>query len=306
MKQRINFLVLNFIIIVLVSGLWAQSHEISFNARIDRTTVPQNQTVDFHIMLEWTGPADLFEVEEVTQPSLNNLNVVGSGSHNQVMVEQGIPKTKKTYTFSLQPDALGMAYVEPINIRYFCRADSQSTTLQTQRLEIKVTDPVFEDEDGGLAFLITIISGLVILAFVIFGVIWWQQKRHRELLAEMNQNAVKTPEEQILESLTASVDISDPEQMDQKWQILSRAVRRYLSECRHVNATHLPTRELSDELPRLAFNEKETDLFVNILTAGDEVKFARKELPLEHFEKYYSDFIQLLKLQTVKNNEKKS
>ena len=300
--QEVIKLIKNIAIITFVSFLLvlsgqssAQDQEIQCRAMIDRTTVPQNQEVNLDITLEWIGPASLYDVEEITQPSLTNLEIVGSGSKNQVKSVNGLPNTIKKYNYILRPKALGMAYVEPITLRYICHADSQATTLRTQRIEVKIIDPVFEDEGSFKAILISIVSGLILFSFVLLSVIWWQRKRKKELLRELEHTPELTPSEKILADLIKDIDLADPTDMDKKSDLLSHAVRKFLRDCRGIEASHLPTIDLEQEFNKKQFNKNESDLFISILATCDEVKFARKDLPINEFEVLYNNFEQFLR-----------
>ncbi len=289
MGNKILFMIYLFVFCLgsfdLVS---AQEHDITFQARISPTEVPQNKTATLKITLEWKGPASLFEVEEITQPRLINLTVSGSGSTNRVVTEGGIPETIKEYSFELQPQALGMAYIEAMNIRYVCYADSQVSTLQTQRIELKVSEPVYQRE--GRAMVWVIIIGPMFLIALLSGFFLWRRKQQREALAQQQVMAVQTPRERILTELRQRIDLSDPGHIDEKCEALSKAVRSYLKECRSIEAAYLPTRELEQELDRQQIDEEERQTLILVLASCDEVKFAKKNLPISEFENLYTKF----------------
>lgn len=288
-------IILTALVVVMTWGLAAaQTHDIQIKARIEASEVPQNQTTDLNITLQWAGPAGLFDVEEITQPRLTNLTVVGSASTNRVETKNGSPHTIKDYSFILQPAAMGMAYIEPMRITYFCYADSQQTTLQTQRIELKVTEPVFERTQSPSAMALGAI-GFVLLVVLLGAYVWWARKRRLANLAAETTEPQLSPTERILRDLQEKIEQTPPEESSAKCEALSKAVRTYIRDTAGFDVSYLPTQELEHELQQSEFDKEQTELFTAILRLCDEAKFARKEIPLADFDPLYQEFVSLLK-----------
>lgn len=271
---------------------FAQEHEeqnIQFHAEIHPASVPQNQTARLSVRLEWLGPADLYQVDEITHPSLTNLTVTGSGSSGRATIENRVQRTIKEYYFDLRPEAMGMAYVEPIKIRYLCYADSVESTLQTQRIELRATEPVFEKE-GASTWLIAI--GLLLFLAILTGVYLWYRRQQRLALAEMTDSEEErsSPYEKIYTELRERIDLSEPGQTAEKCEALAKSTREYLQICRDIGSAYMPTADLERELSLSEIDEKEANDLLLILKKCDEVKFAKMDMPISEFENLYTRF----------------
>ncbi len=294
MKYRALLLSVILFLLANLSGVaFAQSHNIQIFAQIDPATIPQNQTATLKIVLQWDGPANLFDVDEITQPKLNNLTVAGSGSTSRVAAEGGVQKTIKEYIFQLKPSTIGMAYVEPMRLVYSNFADSTQSTLQTQRIELKVTEPVIKKE-GKLTMTVAVI-GLSIFLLLLGASIFWYRRQQVKATAELNQVIVKSPAETVLEDLKQQLSRTDPANVAAKCEALAKAVRTYIREGLQIQAASVPTPELREALKRNGAEAGTIELFITILEKCDEVKFAKKELPITEFEGLCARFEDFLK-----------
>ena len=115
-------------------------------------------------------------------------------------------------------------------------------------------------------------------------------------MAEMDQVVIKLPEEVVLEALKQQLSRTDPANTAAKCEVLAKAVRSYIRDGLQIQAAGLPTPELREALKRNSTDAGEIELLVLILEKCDEVKFAKKELPIAEFDSLCAKFEDFLKV----------
>lgn len=265
----------------LSSALFAQDNPAESGIRL-KTTVsaaetPLNRTVELVLRLTWSGDLSRYEISPFDDPLVTNLKVIGSGSSNRVAVEAGQPTAVREYTYTLQPQSLGMAYVEPMIIRYTDTGSGEQYYLSSGRIPIKVVDPIRESLlKRPILWLILFGAAAVIAAGLVI--------RRRLLKRKEMQNqepvvTVRPIEETYLEELRGLFDpsdfSSDGSPIVEKG---SRLLRRYLQEKYEAPGLEATTSELCEFLYAGGFDE----LFINkvreFLTNADLIKFSGRTI----------------------------
>jgi len=260
-----------------------KQESITLATRISHTEVPLNRTVNLHVSIKWRGSADRYEILDFENPALTNLEIVGTASSNRSEVVQGVVYTYKDYDFTLRPRELGMGYVEGVIIKYRNTATNQEQSLITNRISLKVIDPI--PEEGSEANILWIVAsgGILILAGG-GGWYYWRRKRRR------NEEEISAPppliEESFLQELKQAINWDMPE-FRQSFATLSKLYRRYLTQKFDLGALEFTT----DELLR-TMQEKSLDDWLirdtrEILTNCDLVKFSGDEGTRESLERIY-------------------
>ena len=261
-----------------------QAPEIRLTARLDKTQVPLNRTVRLTITLRWQGPLDRYEVAEIEDPVVRNLKIVGTGSANRVGTENGQPVAIKEYTYDLQPQELGMGYVEGMAVLYTDTVTGKSHRLVTQRLQVEAVDPVPEPGQGPPWVLI----GSAVFAVVAGGAAGWYVVRRRRSKPQEPVAPQVSLEEKTLEELRKTVDIRRPDlPLRSAYADLSRLARRYLGEKYKLPGLELTTDELLNSLREKTLDERLISQAEEVLRACDHVKFSGSSGDRAEFERLY-------------------
>jgi len=245
--------------------------EVKADVRLNVREVPRNRTVKLSIDISWEGDLDRFEIETVEAPELKNLEVVGNSSANRVGQENGKTRAVKSYEFVLRPQVLGMAYVDGSVIKYRDTLTDKSHRLVTNRLELKVTDPIVKRDTKQMlviGLLGAIFLGLSALAWIIL-----QKRRENEAKRLRVQEASLPLEETYLADLKTNVDLNGGD-LSENFSRLSRLCRRYLSEKYEIAAMGLATKEIARELEVLALAKNTIDATTEVLDVCDVAKFS--------------------------------
>ncbi len=179
---------------LLITNLHAQGLDIEISARLEQQSVPLNRDVVLLVEMRWKGEADQVEFLVNPEPQVTNLQLRGSGSANKFFQdEQGESWTLRQITYYYLPQNLGMAYIEPMNLKYRNEVDGQTGTLTTQRLMVRISDPVPTAETSQpwqkwILFLF-LVSGLAVVFF--FFRRYQQINRQRQLTVQPTEPTVK-------------------------------------------------------------------------------------------------------------------
>jgi|YelNatPaOPRAMG01_1025707.scaffolds.fasta_scaffold00010_110 hypothetical protein len=252
-----------------LSAAVSPAPEISIQAFLDRTEVPQNRTATLVVELRWRGELDRYEASKVDPPVVSNLEIVGSGSSSRVEVDQsGQPVSVQTHRFSLKPKELGMAYIEPVVVLYTDTRTGISRRLSTQRLQLNVVDPVRERR-GRHGF----VYALGAVAIAAGGAVYYF-RRTRGGVPEPAPEPELTWEEKLLAQLREEVDLRKSAfQLKEGYSSVSRIARSYLANRFGLGGLELTTDELLRELRQKEVDERLIAQAEELLRRCDQVRF---------------------------------
>jgi len=245
--------------------------EVKADVRLDLREVPLNRTVKLTIDISWEGDLDRFEIEKIEAPILKNLEVVGNSSANRVGQQDGKARAVKYYEFVLQPQDLGMAYVDGSVIKYRDTVAGKSQRLVTNRLQLKVIDPILERDTKKI--LIFGALGLLCLGVVTLSIVLAKKRREKEAARLRAQEDSRPLEETYLADLKTEVDLNGAD-LGESFSRLSRLLRRYLSEKYAFAAMGLTTKEIARELEGLALDKHAIEATTEVLDVCDVAKFS--------------------------------
>jgi len=260
---------------------------ISLNCRVDRTETPLNRTVELVVSLQWSGDLQRYDILAFDNPILQNFDILGSGSSNKVSSVGGVATAIREYTFTLKPQTIGMGYIEPIIIKYTDTATDADFTLTSNRIPVKVNDPVSEGET--LVWLLRLAAALIIvlLAFFVFRLLR-RKKIQREKLAQEAVIDDVSIEDEYLQELAALVNLNDPPKDGAKaLSQMTRLLRRYLHEKFAAPGFEATTGELFQFLYAQKFDDHFINEMKELLSAADIVKFSGSAVSRADVEKSY-------------------
>ncbi len=258
---------------------------ITAEAWLDPLQVPQNRTAVCSLRVFWQGDLERYEIVEIEGPTLTNLEVVKTASSNWVGVVGGVKQAVKTFSFTLRPKSMGMAYVDAFIVDYRDREFDERHKLVTNRLAVKVIEPVVESDRTGWY-----VGGalLLLVALASVGGVTVVKRRRAHAAALQAQQAEAVPvETRYLEQLKQAVN-PRADDVVAAFSALSKLLRRYLSERYQLSALEMTTQELSTELSRAGMADKTREQLHEVLEACDLAKFAGGHVERSQLERSYT------------------
>jgi len=245
---------------------------IKVSASVDTKEVPLNRTLTLTIQVSWHGGLDRYDIDEFENPVLRNLEIVGTSSSNKVVGGEK-PMAVKERQLTLKPLELGMAYIESAIITYSDLVLDQNQRLVTNRLDVKVIDPVPEPGEGEIRWIV-IVGVFLLLSGGATAFIFIQKKR-REQQEQEKVEVVLPPEERYLQELKEAVDLSAADlDVWQGFSTLSRIYRRYLAEKYEMRALEATTEDVAKSLGEAVVDERFLNNSKEILDTCDLAKFS--------------------------------
>ena len=212
-----NFLLTRTMLFLLILFTWSTTllaqgdslnSDITLHTYVESDNVPLNSEVVYHIELSWPGELDEYDIGDISDPSVTNLALRGSGSSNrQTTDDSGNPKAIKIVTYYFKPLEIGMAYVDGITIQYTQKASNKSETLFARRLGVKISEPTEEPKKefipGTIVLWAILIGFLIIVAYFIFRYV---QRRNKN---QDQQEKTVSLEEKYLDLLNQTIHLSN-------------------------------------------------------------------------------------------------
>lgn len=245
--------------------------QVSISAAVANEETPLNRPANYTIQLKWQGRLADIEFEPLEPPLLSNFKLAGSSSSNWVGLENGRQTSIKTFTYSLQPDALGMGYADGMAVRYLDKATGEKHTLYTSRLGIKVIDAVPEPGEAPLGLALTI--GLLVCAGLAALVFHLEARAKKKEAARLAAMAQKPLEQEFLDELKSTVDINTTN-LKEAFVALSKLVRRYLNRRYGIPAHGTSTLEVVAALRQADFAEDQAVQVEEVLQTCEVFKFS--------------------------------
>ena len=266
-----------------VNGL---NSSIKVSALVNTKEVPLNRTITLTIKVSWVGGLDQYEIYEFDNPVVRNLEIIGTSSANRVTGGHK-PEAVKEYEFTLSPVSLGMAYIEPAIITYNDRVLEQNQRLVTNRLDVKVIDPVPEPGEAASIWIFLVIGMFVIGAGAVVYLLAQKKRNERKALEE--SEPVLPLEEQYLQQLKEIVDLNAVElDVGKSFSKVSRLYRKYLAEKYNIQALETTTEEVNNALSESNVDERFFNSTQEILSACDLAKFSGGAGSKSELERVYT------------------
>jgi len=261
---------------------------IILSAQVDKNKVPFNRTLVLLVQLKWYGNLDKYQIHQFDNPILNNLEIIANSSANKVSTENGENIAVHEYSFTLQPQSLGMSYIEGIIIKYTDLDTDTEYSLTTNRIEVKVIDPL--PESGNKIWILWLFL-LFVLIWVVFVVFSKVKKRRAEQLRKAQEEAEKAIplEEKYLKEFKTLLDLNDATiDIGKSFSLLSRFLRKFLKEKFNIPAEVTTTEDVMNELNNQKIDERFTKDMKDILTTSDIIKFSGSNVDKSELERIYS------------------
>ncbi len=285
-----------FLFVISTRFLLAQNPGDSLQTQIQLRTylkndqVPLNGEVEYQIELSWQGALNRYHIQKIDEPVVTNLKIRGSGSSNRFYTDQkGHPHSVKLITYYLTPLEMGMAYIDGVTIRYKDNVSGQDESLMSQRLGVKIIEPLRQSGKNFTTgqILVVIIGLLFILILVYFLWRYFSIRRRQKVLQEEPE---KTLEENIREELKNLFSLKELS-FDERFSKLQKILNRYLRQRFRLEGlidSKVAQQVLADQI--------EEDLLQKVRKMYDRselARFAGDEITESEFQLFY-DTVELL------------
>jgi len=267
--------------------------DISLRTLIDKSEVPLNREVVYHVELRWRGDLAKYILNEIVDPGLTNLSIRGKGSSNKVISDSSDQTISiKRITYYLTPLELGMSYIDGARIKYEDTVLDQAESLISGRIGVKIIEPIPEPAEFNLlnwlfyAFILFIIISLFIIMYFRY------RKRKQEELAKLQSLPRETIEEKYLRLLKETIHFTS-DNVRESIGDLSNLISGYISEKYNLPAGSLSQRDLLDLLQEKGMTDTSLGRLKEFFKQADLVKFAAEEISESDFHQNY-DIIELV------------
>ncbi len=247
----------------------ASSYQVRVKAELNRQQVPLNRTAVLKVTAEWLGAPDAIELLPVEPPVLTNLKIVSTATANRVEPQADGVRTQRIYEFTLQPERLGMAYVDEVRLTYREKEGAEHS-LQTPRLQLEVIDPVPEPAENHIAWWAVL--GVLLTALGAAGVWTNHRRRVRREEEERRRQQERSLEEIYLERLPAEISLTSDD-LPAQYAKLAALLRGYLREKLQLEFAGT-TEELLQRLEERDYALDIRTQIQKVLQACDVVKFS--------------------------------
>ncbi|MBN1543404.1 hypothetical protein JW992_14790, partial [candidate division KSB1 bacterium] len=268
----------------LVGLVFAQSQPDStavetgaqLTAFLDRSETPLNRTVELTLRLEWYGELDRYEVYTFDNPLLENLKIISNSSANRVSRVEGKTRSVQDFTYRLQPTNLGMGYVEGMIVRYRDLQEERDFRLTTNRLQVKIVDPIPEPRSK------TRLVGLILIFLLIaVGVLGWIYRRRvlerrDQQLREAAAAAIPLEQRCLQELRQIEDDATEADPMAVLNQLV-RLLRRFLHEKYSCPGLESTSTEILRDLEQKGLDDRLLRMVQEILNQSDLLKFTGRQ-----------------------------
>jgi len=284
MKKSILFLIL--CLSVPLFSRQSTPVVVTLNARVEPATVPLNRPLTLIVSVEWSGDLSAVEIGDVETPELANFSISGSGSSHRIAAGADGQISIKEIRYTLEPQTLGMAYIEPVILSYTDKTTDTQRRLQSQRFSVEILSPVAEPGARALPWPVMIAALLLFGAAATF---YLRNRRDNQTDAMADDVPV---EEAFLAELKDSVSLKGDGR--EAYVSLSRLFRRYLADGYGLPARETPTAGLIALMHETELTSNQVEKFSQLLSTADKVKFSGQAPDIAELTDVYTSFETLL------------
>lgn len=170
-------------------------NSVTLTTRVDRSTVPIDETAKYIVTVAWDGAADRYRFGWPQAPKAYHLSIVGSKRSSRSWVDSTGQHSEQEFTYLLEPEETGTASLGAVLLTYWdaadTAADSDGHTLTSAPISITIV-PSRKHSFGG-SWQDTGIT-VVVLAGVLLSVLWVRRRRKQRERAS-DEPATAEPDE---------------------------------------------------------------------------------------------------------------
>lgn len=145
--------------IIVAGPAFLLGSDLSLSARLDKTDIKFEETVDLTIEVKWTGDLLDYNFKIFSLPQADRLKVLGTTSKISSDIENGAEVTTRTYKYTFKPTEAGTGVIYPITLNYIAMPDSIPGELSTQEFAVSIAAPVaVKPHEGGPTIWVFVIA----------------------------------------------------------------------------------------------------------------------------------------------------
>lgn len=201
----------NLAICIAIAGLLlfqfgqAWGEEISLSARLDKTEIPFESTVELSLEVRWQGGIEKYAFEILPLPTAHGLRPLGTTSSISSRKENGVDYTTRTFKYTLKPVTGGTGVIEPIVLRYVAMPDSIPGQLTSQQFQIAIAQPLPPEKKSHLPIVVALSA--IILFLSVCAIYFLSLRRKKRIPRE----PIRTAEQIFLDDLSLAKKESQSE-----------------------------------------------------------------------------------------------
>lgn len=265
---------------------------IELKTVLESDKVPLNKEVIYHVELSWKGSLDRYQISEIIEPSISGLDLRGSGSSNKLNNdEKGKPHSIRRVTYYFSPQSVGMAYIDGLTIQYKDNLSGKTETLISQRIGVKIIEPLPEENgiiNFGTFFQISLLIIFVFLAGY-FG-FRYLQRRNTERDIEVIE---KSLEEKYLDLMKDTIHLANNVSKE-NISALSKLLNSYIAE--KFTITGIVERsQIKEKLTEMEIDEDTISKVATMNEKAELARFAAEEISTTELHLFYDSIENILK-----------
>ncbi|MFP4458198.1 MAG: BatD family protein [Candidatus Zixiibacteriota bacterium] len=272
--------------------------DLKFSSQIDKTTLPQNDTLTFKATIELKGNPLEYKFDEIDAPKVSNLSLISSSSRNKTEVIDGENNYYRIYTFEYIPKTMGMAYINPAILNLEHNPSGQAKKLRTSRLEVDVKEPVLPKDYSKITKITLIVLGIIIIFIVIYFFIIKMKKQE----VEIEDEAIPL-ETEYLSKLRETRGFLQRGDLQAFFSSTPQIMRAYLARKFGIQAKGMSTKELIAELESAGMAGRNLDELSKSFEICDRVRFAREDVGENAAQQVFAGFEKILESFEPKEDE---
>ncbi|MCB9087705.1 MAG: hypothetical protein H6628_05295 [Calditrichae bacterium] len=244
--------------------------DIEFKSYIEESRVPANRQVVFHLELSWTGDMKRYQFTRIPQPVLTNLLLEMSSSSNKLeTLPSGQTRSIKRISYQLSPLEMGMAYIDAVEVAYRDILTGEDSRLFSQRMEIKIIEPVAEGRSK-LEALIYVVLLILFSGTIAYFLILYVRKRKDNRSLEHTETS---PAERYHDRLAREIDPKGANLSEMTGR-MSKLFREYLAEDFQIRTTESNVDAILERLQSAGVEAADIRKLTELFRKLDVIKFA--------------------------------
>lgn len=257
--------------------------DIEFKSYIEESQVPANRQVVFHLELSWTGDMKRYQFTRIPQPVLTNLLLEMSSSSNKLeTLPSGQTRSIKRISYQLSPLEMGMAYIDAVEVAYRDILTGEDSRLFSQRMEIKIIEPIAEGRSK-LEALIYVVLLILFSGTIAYFLILYVRKRKDNRSLEHTETS---PAERYHDRLAREIDPKGANLSEMTGR-MSKLFREYLAEDFQIRTTESNVDAILERLQSAGVEAADIRKLTELFRKLDVIKFAGSSVDPAEFSLLY-------------------
>ncbi|HDP99694.1 MAG TPA: hypothetical protein ENN22_11005 [bacterium] len=284
------------------STVEALASVVKVTGRVDQKRVPLNDSLIFTVRIEWSGDIGRYQISELEDPIINNLEIVATSSADYRMDHQGQAIAAKTFEFVLIPKTIGMAYIEAVIVKYIDNTTGEGHHLMTNRIDVEVFEPILKSGQSWLLLYLVVI--LVAVIVIVLAALYWMKRRQALKRQRAEAVPIVSLEQEYLSQLKQAVDPDDPNrEVSESFFVISKIFRKYLARKYDFAALEQTTERIIQKLKSFDLDEELINNASEILHVCDVAKFGGSEGYQDQLDRIYTLVEMIFENNLVKNGD---